>query len=170
MASVTASGSGTGLVMNIRKWQVRRSNPLRTRPRPISLPYLAHLSDLSNTHHKRRRWGCGRGTPGTRTTSAASAASRSTHARPTPSSRATIRRWCGANAGTRFTSSASPDGSTRRRSNGAQSAAARGSSSSSPRRRHHRRYSTKDDDQVATSGHLLATRHARSFTWTLVLI
>ena len=171
MASVTASGSGTGLVMNIRKWQVRRSNPLRTRPRPIS-PSLSPDAHLGSTKHttKRRRWGCGRGTPGTRTTSAASAASHSTHVRRTPSSRATIHRWCGDNAGTRSTSSASPDGSTRRRSSGAQSAAARGSSSSSPRRRHPRRYSTKDDDQVTYCGHLLATRHARSFTRTLVLI
>ena len=29
MASVAASGSGTGLVMNIRKWQVRPRDPLR---------------------------------------------------------------------------------------------------------------------------------------------
>jgi hypothetical protein len=29
MASVAASGSGTGLVMNIRKWQVRPRDPFR---------------------------------------------------------------------------------------------------------------------------------------------
>ena len=50
MASVTASGSGTGLVMNIRKWQVRRSNPLRTRPRPIS-PSLSPDAHLGSTKH-----------------------------------------------------------------------------------------------------------------------
>ena len=51
MASVTASGSGTGLVMNIRKWQVRRSNPLRTRPCPISPSLPRRSPRIYQTHN-----------------------------------------------------------------------------------------------------------------------
>jgi len=104
------------------------------RPDPCSAPRpdaRALTSDLAPTRNStnNRRSGCGRGTPVTRTTCAASAASRSTRARPMPSSPATTPPSSGASADTRFTCSASPAGSTRRRSSGAPSAAARGSSS-----------------------------------------